>query len=55
LRVGAALATVGAFLLAPRLGRRAGPKALVPLAAATGLSLAVALAFLFVVLSVESG
>jgi hypothetical protein len=54
LRVTAALATVGAFLFAPHLARRAGPKALVPLAVATGLSLAVALAFLFVVLSVES-
>ena len=55
LRIIAAAATVAAFLLSPSLARRAPARALVPLAVGTGLSLAVALAFLFVVLSTRAG
>lgn len=54
LRVVAAGATVAAFLLSPGLARRTPARALAPLAIATGLSLAVALAFLFVILAVRA-
>ncbi len=49
----AAAATVTAFLLSPGLARRFPSRALVPLAVTTGLSLAIALTFLFVVLSLR--
>ncbi|MBI5498888.1 MAG: hypothetical protein HY907_01485 [Deltaproteobacteria bacterium] len=55
LRLTAAAATVAAFLLSPSLARRAGARALVPLAVATGLSLALSIAFLFVALSARAG
>ena len=55
MRLATAGATVAAFLLSPLLGRRAGPRALVPLAVTAGLSVAVALAFLFLVLSNRVG
>ncbi|NMC71096.1 MAG: hypothetical protein GYA57_13660 [Myxococcales bacterium] len=55
LRVLTAGVTVAAFLASPRLARRAGPRALAPLAAAAGLSLAVFLAFLFLALSNRLG
>ena len=55
LRITAAAATVAAFLFSPVLAKRAGPRSLAPLAVATGLTLAVTIAFLFVILSVRSG
>ncbi|MBN1771060.1 MAG: hypothetical protein JXB32_07365 [Deltaproteobacteria bacterium] len=55
MRVLTAVATVAAFLLSPALGRRAGPRALAPLAVVAGLSVAVLLAFLFLVLSNRVG
>ncbi|MBI5486698.1 MAG: hypothetical protein HY905_05155 [Deltaproteobacteria bacterium] len=55
LRLTAAGGTVAAFLLSPSLARRAGARALVPLAIATGLSLALSIAFLFVSLSARAG
>jgi hypothetical protein len=55
LRLSTAGATVAAFLLAPRLGRRVPPRALAPLAVGLGVSLAVALGFLFVVYVIRAG
>jgi ATP/ADP translocase len=55
MRIVTAAVTVAAFLLSPALGRRAGPRALAPLAIGCGLSVAVALAFLFLVLSNRVG
>ena len=55
LRITAAGGTVAAFLFSPALARRASARALVPLAIATGLSLALSIAFLFVALSARAG
>jgi hypothetical protein len=49
----AAGATVAAFLCSPVLARRATGRALAPLAVATGLSVALAVAFLYLVLVVR--